>query len=73
MTYSQHLLSTKTHSFSMPSTSYAPSMPAITLQDLHGCTINFNCTPATTAPQPPLQDTTYSEAEVDELFNLVDM
>ena len=67
MTYSQHLMS-KTHSFNTSST----SMP---LQDLHGCTINFNCAllPATPPPQSTLQDTTYTETELNKLFDLFDM
>ena len=72
MTCSQRLLSTKTNSFSMPSTSYGPPLQAVTLQDLHGCTINFNCAPppALATPQLSLQDTTYAETELSEHFNI---
>ena len=74
VTYSEHLLSTKTHSFGAPSTSYAPPVPAITLQNLHGCTINFNCAAIPTTIPPQLgQDTTFTDTELDELFTLVDM
>ena len=70
MTYDQHLMSIKNHSFNMSCTSYAaPPIPSINLQDLHGCTINFNYAPATTptSSQPALmQDAraTYTEAEL---------
>ena len=71
MTCNQRLLSTKTNSFSMPSTSYGPPLQTVTLQHLHGCTINFNCAPppALATPQLALQDTTYTETELSEHFN----
>ena len=78
--YSQHLVSTKTktHSLNMSTSQTQHSgIPAITFNDLHGCTINFNCMPPpTTASQPALQNReqdTCTETELDELFSLVDM
>ena len=58
--YTQHILSTKTQTRSLNmSTSQAQhsGIPAITFNNLHGCTINFNCMPPpTTATQPALQN-----------------
>ena len=73
LVYRQH---TNTKSLNMPIPSapsiYSQPMPSITLQNLHGCTINFNCTPSSTAPvptQPALP--TYTETEIDELFSQI--
>ena len=77
MTYDQHLMSIKNHSFDMSCTSYvAPPIPSINLQDLHACTINFNYAPAPSMIPPQtavMQDTktTYTEAEL-ELFSQAD-
>ena len=53
----------------MSTTSYAPApIPSVNLQDLHGCTINFNYAPATIPSQPAIvQDVraTYTEAELE--------
>ena len=70
MTFSQ-CMSTKTHTNNMSSTSYAcaPHIPTISLQSLHECTINFNCTPQ---PMPHAQ-VTNTEEELDELISLVDI
>ena len=58
--YTQHFLSTKTktRSLNMPTSQAQQSgIPAKTFNNLHGCTINFNCMPPpTTAPQPALQN-----------------
>ena len=46
----------------------APPIPSINLQNLHGCTINFNYAPAMIPSQPAVtQDTraTYTEAELE--------
>ena len=64
--------STQTHSFNVPSISspaHAPTMSALNLHDLHGCTININYTSHPAPPQPILQDTTTTTEVEYEIFS----
>ena len=71
LTYQQHLSAqTRTSNFtSIPQT----HMPQISLQNLKGCTINFNCMPLPPTTQITNSTEEYTETELDELFSLVDM
>ena len=79
MSYSEHMRSSETRTFNIPSTSgYASLMPSINLQDnMFGYTINFNCAPS--APMPyhlTLQTTTMhaeTKTELQKEFDINNM
>ena len=71
LTYQQHL-SAQTHTSNFTSIPQT-RMPQISLQNLKGCTINFNCMPLPPTTQITNCTEEYTETELDELFSLVDM
>lgn len=70
-TYRQHL-SAQNHTSNFPSTPQT-RMPQISLQNLNGCTINFNCIPLPSTTQLTNSTEEYTETELDELLSLVNM
>ena len=71
LTYQQHL-SAQTHTSNFTSIPQT-CIPQISLQNLKGCTINFNCMPLPPTTQITNSTEEYTETELDELFSLVDM